>query len=199
MTEESTTLQIIPYPHPTLRRPSKPVRKIDESLKQIMLQMFDLMYEAKGVGLAANQIDIPLRFCVVNATGRRGEGEELVLINPVLDRPKGSVAHEEGCLSLPGLYGTVVRPKQVRLSAYDLQGNLIDRVLDGFLARVVQHEVDHLDGVLFIDRMTPEARKEFDPRIEELTVDFESRQRTGSVPPTTSLQNKMLEWEQRYG
>lgn len=100
-------MKIITYPHPTLRRVAKPVRRVDAELKRIVREMFDLMYEAKGIGLAANQVDMPIRLFIVNLEAEAGKGEELVFINPVLSRPKGSDEAEEGCLSLPGLYGPV--------------------------------------------------------------------------------------------
>ncbi len=115
-------LSIIEYPHPTLRIRSKPIRRVDQELRDIAAQMLDLMYEADGVGLAANQVDLPLRLFVANASGERGGGEELVLLNPELQMPKGSETGQEGCLSLPGLSGQVKRPTSIRLSAYDLTG-----------------------------------------------------------------------------
>ena len=92
--------------------------------------MLDLMYEANGVGLAANQVDLPIRMFVANPTGERGDGEELVLLNPELQMPKGNETSEEGCLSLPGIHGLVKRPKSVRLSAFDLKGNPVELTAD---------------------------------------------------------------------
>src|SRR5699024_2395218 len=124
----------------------------------LVREMFDQMYQAKGIGLAANQVDMPLRLFVVNLESNPTEGEELVFINPVITRPKGSDEAEEGCLSLPGVYGNVVRPKQVRINAYTLEGKEIDAEVTGLFARCVQHELDHLDGVLFTDRVAPSIR-----------------------------------------
>lgn len=191
-------LSIIHYPHPTLRYASKPVRRVDRQLKELAAQMVELMYEHRGVGLAANQVNVPLRMFVVNPTGERGEGEELVLINPVIQRPKGSEAAEEGCLSLPGVYGQVVRPKQVRLTAYDLSGNPIDRTVDGFLSRVLQHEYDHLQGTLFFDRMSESAQRELGGSLEELELAFRSKQREGGIRPDEELIAGLQELEQRY-
>lgn len=191
-------LQIIPFPHPTLRYRSKPIRRVDSELKKIAAEMMELMYSARGVGLAANQVDLPLRMFVVNPAGVKGEGEELVLLNPVLQRPKGSEAGEEGCLSLPGLFGTVVRPKEISVSAFDLSGNPVERRLEGFFARVIMHEYDHLDGVLFFDRMGEQAREELHEPMEELEIEFRSRQQTGSIPSDEVLLARVAEWEQRY-
>src|SRR6185369_16242003 len=138
---------------------SKPLRRVDSELRKKIREMFELMYAARGIGLAANQVDVPLRFFIVNLEAKPEAGEELVFINPVLSRPRGgSEESEEGCLSLPGLYGQVVRPKQVRISAYSLAGEEIQLDATGLLARCVQHEFDHLDGVLFTDRMSSAAR-----------------------------------------
>ncbi len=191
-------LSIIQYPHPTLRVRSRPIRRVDKELRDIAAQMLDLMYEAEGVGLAANQVDLPLRLFVANAAGERGEGEELVLLNPELQMPKGSETSQEGCLSLPGLYGQVKRPKSIRLSAYDLKGNPIERTVDGFLARVLQHENDHLDGVLFFDRMTEEAKAELDDRLYEMETFYRSQQKSGALSSDEELVARLDKWHQKY-
>jgi peptide deformylase len=191
-------LSIIHYPHPTLRFCSKPIRRVDQQLREIAAGMLELMYEAEGVGLAANQVDLPLRLFVANPAGERGEGEELILINPELQLPRGSETSQEGCLSLPELYGQVKRPREVRLSAFDLKGNPIERTVDGFLARVLQHEYDHLDGVLFFDRMSEDAKSELDDQLDEMETDFRSRQSTGSIPADAELLSQLDAWQQKY-
>jgi peptide deformylase len=191
-------LSIIQYPHPTLRVRSKPIRRVDQELRDLVAQMLELMYQAEGVGLAANQVDVPLRLFVANPTGQPGEGEELVLINPELERPKGNESGQEGCLSLPGLYGQVKRPKSVRVSAYDLSGNPIERVVDGFLARVIQHENDHINGVLFFDRMTDEARRDLDERLAEMETVFRSKQKAGGIPGDPQLLAELESWYDKY-
>ncbi len=191
-------LSIIHYPHPTLRVCSKPVRRVDKQLRDIATHMLELMYEAEGVGLAANQVNLPLRIFVANPTGRRGEGEELILINPVLERPKGNETAQEGCLSLPGIHGNVKRPKQVHLSAFDLTGNPVERVVDGFLARVLQHENDHLNGVLFFDRMSEEAKRELDDQLVELETVYESKRKSGAIPTPEQWQEELQAWYDQY-
>ncbi len=191
-------MKIITYPHPTLRRVAKPVRRVDAELKRIVREMFDLMYEAKGIGLAANQVDMPIRLFIVNLEAEAGKGEELVFINPVLSRPKGSDEAEEGCLSLPGLYGPVARPKQIHLNAYSLTGQEFSAPLTSLFARVVQHEFDHLDGVLFPDRMTDTARAGFRDALDEFEVDFSSRRSVGEFGDDSVIEQRWLEWEQRY-
>ena len=191
-------MKIIAYPHPTLRYVSKPVRKVDASLRKIVREMFDLMYESKGIGLAANQVDLPLRLFLVNLAGKKGEGEELVFINPVLSQPKGTDEGEEGCLSLPGMYGQVVRPKTIRVQAYNLTGQEVNAELSGLLARCVQHEYDHIDGVLFPDRMDPLTRSTYEDQLAEFETDFESRRSTGEIPSDDQLAQQRAEWESKY-
>ena len=191
-------LRIIHYPHPTLRYSSKPIRRVDAELRSMAAEMLDLMYEAEGVGLAANQVDLPLRMFVANPSGKRGEGEELVIINPELQFPKGSEMDREGCLSLPGLFGDVRRAKQIHLSAYDLQGNPIERQLDGFLARIVQHEYDHLDGKFFFDRMSEEQLRELEVGLDELETDYRSRQASGAIASDEKMVQELANWESRY-
>ncbi|TWT49135.1 Peptide deformylase [Rubripirellula amarantea] len=191
-------LSVITYPHPTLRIKSKPIRRVDAELKEIVAQMFELMYEHKGVGLAANQVDLPLRLFVANPAGEKGEGEEFVIINPELQLPKGNETSQEGCLSLPGLYGQVKRPKSIRLSAYDLQGNPIEGTFDGFLGRIFQHENDHLDGVMFFDRMSAEARRDLEDAMDTLETDFRSKQGTGSIPDDETLVKRLSTWHEKY-
>lgn len=191
-------MEIITYPHPTLRHKSKPVKRVDAELRSIVKQMYELMYAAKGIGLAANQIDLPLRLFTVNLEGEAGQGEELVFINPVISMPKGSEEAEEGCLSLPGLYANVIRPKKVRVQAYNLRGEEINRDIDGMLARVVQHETDHLDGVLFIDRLAETAKTEILDELDEFETDFHSRRATGGVPDDAAIAARIADWEARY-
>jgi peptide deformylase len=191
-------LSIIEYPHPTLRVRSKPIRRVDQDLRNIAAQMLDLMYEFNGVGLAANQVDLPIRMFVVNPTGERGEGEEMVLLNPELQMPKGIESGQEGCLSMPEIFGQVKRPKSIRLSAYDLKGNAIECVIDGFMARVIQHENDHLDGVLFFDRMSDEAKRELDDQLHEMEIVFQSKQKSGSIPQDKELLARLDKWYEKY-
>jgi peptide deformylase len=193
-------LQILTYPHPTLRRVSKPLKRVDADLRKTIREMFDLMYAAKGIGLAANQVDLPLRFFLVNLEANPESGEELVFLNPVISRPHGgSEEAEEGCLSLPGLYGPVIRPKEVRINAYNLSGQEFEADLSGLFARCVQHELDHLDGVLFPDRMSQTARADIQEEIDIFETDFASRRNTGAIPSDEEIAKKWAEWETRYG
>lgn len=192
------TLNIIRYPHPTLRYRSKTIQRVDADLKSLVAEMFELMYDHNGVGLAANQVDLPLRVFVANPTGKRGEGEELVCINPELNLPKGNESDREGCLSLPEISGEVKRAAKVKLNAYDLSGNLIQRDVDGFLARIVQHEIDHLNGLFFFDRMTADDRLELESPLKSLENEFRNLQKSGELPSDEELVARLANWESRY-
>ncbi len=175
-------LQIIHYPHPTLRHVSKPIRRVDDELRGWVAQMFDLMYEHEGVGLAANQVDLPYRLFVSNPTGdSQQRKEEHVFINPVISKVKGRQTGSEGCLSLPEVSADVTRSKQIHVEAFDLSGNLLEFDLEGFIARVVLHEVDHLDGKLFTDRLSETALFEIDGLLEEFEIDYQSRLDAGEA------------------
>jgi peptide deformylase len=191
-------VQIISYPHPTLRHKSKAVRHVDSELQEIVQQMFTLMYDAKGVGLAANQVDLPLRLFIVNSEGDPEEGEELVFINPVLSQQEGQAESDEGCLSIPGVSAAVTRPSQVYVEAYNLRGQPFRSTLSDMMARVVQHENDHLDGVLFTDRVATEDKLELEPTLDELAIEFQSHRDRGEIPDDEQILTRLAEFEERY-
>ncbi|MEO1972076.1 MAG: peptide deformylase [Pirellulaceae bacterium] len=190
--------RIVHYPHPTLSYESKTIVRVDAQLKRYVDEMFELMYEHRGVGLAANQVDLPLRLFVLNESGQEGVGEERVFINPTVGQPKASDEAEEGCLSLPGVYAPVRRPKQIRIQAYDIRGNEIDETVDGFLARVIQHEFDHLNGVMFIDRISSDLRLDVEEKIDEVVVQFNEERRDGSVAADEEIVVARQKLEKRY-
>jgi peptide deformylase len=142
------------YPNPVLCEVATPVTRVDKSMRAIMAAMLTLMYRKYGSGLAASQVGIAKRFIVLNVTGDKGRPEEeMVFINPVITKRFGGYATAtEGCLSFPGDYGSVRRAKKIVLNAFTLDGEEVDRTFTGLQARTIQHECDHLDGVLFIDR-----------------------------------------------
>lgn len=147
-------LRILHYPAEVLRRKALPVPVIDEEVRAIARRMIELMHEAEGVGLAAPQVGIPWRLFVTG--GEAAGGEDAVYINPRLGEHTGDlVASEEGCLSLPRIRAEIRRPPVVTITALDLEGREFTRTEEGFLGRVWQHEYDHLEGVLILDRMTP--------------------------------------------
>ena len=197
--ERVTALQIIRYPHPTLRHKSKSIKRVDQELIDIVSEMFELMYEANGIGLAANQVDLPLRLFVINTTGDPNQkSEERVFINPVLDSPKGTGEAEEGCLSLPGVYGIVARPSQIHVSAYNLQGQEIDMVVDGLLSRAIQHEFDHIDGVMFIDRVSDSTKRQLEGEIDSFALELDGLRATGQVGSDEEIANRLAEIEAKY-
>jgi len=145
------------YGDPVLRQRAPEVDTIDGRLKQLADDMVLTMYEAPGVGLAAPQVGVQKRIFVYDSGD--GLGPRTV-VNPVLDEVRGEWTYEEGCLSVPGLSWPIVRPKEVHLTGYDLEGNEISIEADEFVARVFQHEVDHLDGVLLVERLDDDQRRE---------------------------------------
>lgn len=186
-------MKIVHFPHPALRWKSKPIQEINSDLRETVRVMFDLMYEAKGIGLAANQVALPYRLFIVNVTGDPEEkDEEFVFINPEITKRKGSVEGEEGCLSLPELYGEVRRAEEIVVEAFDLQGQGFEMALEDLPGRVVQHETDHLDGVMFPDRMTETGRHELQPRLDDFESVFRRQQANGDVPSDEELK-KLLQ------
>jgi peptide deformylase len=191
-------LQILHYPHPTLRHVSKPLKRVDAELHALIRQMFERMYEAKGVGLAANQVDLPYRLFVANLeSDPQARDQEHVFINPVIRNRKGLAEAEEGCLSLPGVYGQVKRPETVTINAYTLSGEEINWELNGLFARVVQHETDHLEGVLFIDRLSPTRQLDIKSELAEFETVFASRQQRGELPSSAEIAARLAELERR--
>ena len=147
------------YGDPVLREKAKEVRAFDESLHALVADLFDTMAAYNGVGLAANQIGVAQRVFVVDVPREDGTHDRFAVVNPVLDQRQGKEASEEGCLSMPGIFADVDRAKKLRLRAQDEHGQPFERVVEGYLARAIQHEADHLDGVLFTDRLGPLKRQ----------------------------------------
>lgn len=139
---------------PVLREQSKPVATVDDEVRRFVADLFETMHAAHGVGLAANQVGVARRIAVVEANDKK-----LVLINPRIVEASGKETGEEGCLSIPDIYADVTRPDRVILEATDEQGHRYREELDGLAARAVQHEIDHLDGILFLDHLSMLKRK----------------------------------------
>ncbi len=192
----TNVLSIVHYPHPALAHGSKPLRRVDAELRGMIREMFDLMYGAQGIGLAANQVALPYRLFVLNLTGSAEHpDQEWVFLNPVISQRKGSGEAEEGCLSLPSLYAQVRRPEAITIEAYGLDGREIKLSVDGLFARAAQHELDHLDGVLFIDRLTPAARAEIQDEVEEFEIEFAARRARGEVPGDREIAQELRRLE----
>ena len=145
-------LEIIHYPDPRLRKISEPVERFDDKLRTLVARMFELMRAHKGVGLAAPQVGQNIRLFIMNPSGEAGD--DRVYINPSLSEPAGSEEEgEEGCLSLPEILGKIMRTKTLRLDAQDLEGKPFTDTQSGYITRIWQHEFDHLNGTLIVDRM----------------------------------------------
>lgn len=153
-----------------LRKKARPVKSVDEHLRRLAGDMLETMHHANGVGLAANQVGVLQRIIVVDIAGTEGVDhfEPLVLINPEILAQEGKVAMEEGCLSLPELRDEVVRPDRIRVGYRDLQFNPQTIEVQGMLSRVIQHELDHLNGVLFIDHLGPVRRRMLRGRLNKI-------------------------------
>jgi peptide deformylase len=185
-------LEIVNYPHPALRYASRPVTQIDDVLRATVRAMFDLMYAAKGVGLAANQVALPFRFFVLNLTADpEKQDEEKVFINPEIVKRHSQIEDEEGCLSLPGLYAKVRRARTIRVRAYDLEGNLVEHNADELFSRAVQHEADHLEGKLFIDYLEPIVLRSAEEKLRAFEEGYREAQRGGVIPDDTELLRRL--------
>lgn len=142
---------------PVLRQRAAEVEEVDGRLVRLVEDMIETMYGAPGAGLAAPQVGVERRLFVYDVGD--GEGAKAI-VNPVISEARGEWEFEEGCLSVPGLHWTIVRPKEVHLTGYDLDGNEVSLEADEYLARVLQHELDHLDGVLLLERLDADTRKQ---------------------------------------
>jgi len=167
--EQINDLTLVKYPHPALQQEAKRIERLDTWVEQLALKMIELMHRHHGVGLAANQVGVALQVFVANPTTERGK--ELVLVNPEIVDATGWEEHEEGCLSLPDIRGKIRRRQKVVVEATDLAGNR--RVIDtnNLLARIVQHETDHLAGTLILRRMSAVARLAARRQIKKLEAD----------------------------
>jgi peptide deformylase len=188
-------VQIVKYPHPTLRHKSKPLLRVDGEIKRIVRQMFDLMYEQRGIGLAANQVDLPYRFFIMNLEGDPDKAEEYVFINPVISQRRGTAEGEEGCLSFPEIYAPVKRSEKILISAFNLGGKQVNYELGGLFARAVQHEYDHLDGILFIDRLSPTALASIKDALWNLESQFQGDRHRGVIPDDDIIATRLAELE----
>jgi peptide deformylase len=166
-----TKLVILEYPDPRLRKKAAPVTIVDAAVRQLADDMLQTMYAAKGVGLAATQVDVHKRLIVLDVSEERDR--PLVLINPELLKLEGSGPGEEGCLSLPGIYDKLTRATNIRVRALNLEGETFEMDAEGLLAVCIQHEMDHLEGKLFVDYLSELKRQLIRRRLEK-----ERRQRS---------------------
>lgn len=175
MKADITDLRIIHYPDPRLRQKCAPVTDFGPELAALAERMLSLMVAGEGVGLAASQLGILQRLIVLSPTGKREDAR--ILVNPVIREPHGSVEGEEGCLSLPGIRGQVRRAATCRVSAHDLAGRPMEFLAEDLTARICQHETDHLNGILILDRFGPGDRMAVRKTARALESQFRSTSR----------------------
>lgn len=159
---------IVKYPHPVLNTRSTEVSTIGESIERLVADMIDTMHAAPGVGLAANQVGVTLRVAVVDLSVGKDPNALVVLINPRVVGIEGNQVDEEGCLSIPGITEFVSRPLRAEIEAQSLTGERFRLTGEGLMARALLHEIDHLDGVLFLDRLSPLKRSLVRKKIQKL-------------------------------
>jgi peptide deformylase len=169
------TLPILTFPNPRLRNKAHPVGEVDAKVRRLVDDMFETMYGAPGIGLAAIQVDVPLRVVVIDVSDQHDS--PLCLINPEILERTGAEEMEEGCLSVPGFYESVARAERVRVRALGRDGRPFEIDTDGLLAVCIQHEIDHLDGKLFVDYISSLKRQRIRRRLEKDQRDHTSPQR----------------------
>jgi len=162
--------RIVHYGHPALRKVSEPVEKIDEEVKKLVQDMFNTLRRARGLGLAAPQVAVNLRIFIVDLSQVDFDAEPQVFINPVIVEKKGEYTDEEGCLSFPGLYFDVTRAESIVMEYQDLDGSKKTISASGMAAKAIQHEYDHLEGVLFIDYLSAAERDLFAGKLRRIKV-----------------------------
>jgi len=161
-------LEIKKFPEKILKEKTSPVEDIDDHIQRLIDNMIETMYAVRGVGLAANQVGVSKRLCVIDVSAVEGENKPLVvLINPTIIEKEGAEKAEEGCLSLPGYTTMLNRAERVSVQGLDRNGNLIVIEGTGMLSRALQHEIDHLDGLLILDRISPIKREFFKRRFNK--------------------------------
>ncbi|MGH8584041.1 MAG: peptide deformylase [Gammaproteobacteria bacterium] len=158
-------LAILHYPDPRLRTKAAPIAAVDDGIRTLAADMLETMYAAPGIGLAATQVNVHKRLVVIDVSEQHDQA--LCLVNPVLTACEGSQDTEEGCLSVPGVFDTVERAAQIRVRALDLRGQTLELDAEGLLAVCIQHEIDHLDGKLFVDYLSSLKRSRLKKKLEK--------------------------------
>jgi len=189
-------MKIVRYPHPALRHRSRPLTAIDKDVRLQAGHMLELMYENRGLGLAANQVAWPFQLIVLNETADPAQRDfEHVLINPVVLDRKGTMEGDEGCLSFPDLYQKVRRARTVKVQAYDLEGRPVEIVCSDMPSRILQHEIDHLEGVLYIDRMGDIGKMASRSYLAKFERDYQRAQERGDIPPDDEIKKQLAALE----
>lgn len=158
-------LNILHFPDPRLRNKALPVEVVDDDIRQLAQDMLDTMYDAPGIGLAATQVNVAKRVIVIDISDEKSD--PLFLVNPELIHTEGEREFEEGCLSVPEAYEMVSRADNITFRALDLEGNPFEQTAEGLLATCIQHEIDHLDGKLFVDYLSNLKRQRIKKRLEK--------------------------------
>jgi len=192
----TSALKIVHYPHPALRHKTRPLTGIDKKITTLAAAMLDLMYEHKGLGLAAPQVGVPFAMFVCNVAGDPAvKDAEFVFLNPVIVERKGSMEGEEGCLSFPGLYRKVRRARSIVGQAYNLQGELVTMEASELASRLWQHETDHLDGILFIDKLGPVGQLASKGELAAFEQEYRKAQRKGELPSDEEIHKQLAQLE----
>ncbi len=171
-------LEILHYPEPLLKQKSQPVTQFDDELRQLAENMAETMYDAPGVGLAAPQVGVLKRLIVLDCSSSEEPSDLIIAVNPQIIARDGESLEEEGCLSVPGFYANVKRDNLVRLRYQDVTGQTLERDAEGLLAICMQHEIDHLEGILFVDRLSPLKRSMFRKKYLKLMKEREKEHAT---------------------
>jgi len=158
-------LNILVFPHPNLRKKAKPVAQVDDGVRKLISDMFETMYDAPGIGLAATQVDVNKQVIVMDLSEEKDEPR--VFINPELIHEEGEEPHEEGCLSIPGFYESVTRSAFITIKALNERGETFEIQAEGLLAVCIQHEMDHLKGKVFVDYISPLKRDRIRKKLEK--------------------------------
>lgn len=158
-------LDILHFPDPRLRNKAKPVAQVDDSIRRLVDDMLETMYQAPGIGLAATQVNVAQRIVVIDISEERND--PLCLINPQILEKQGAEEMEEGCLSVPGVFELVSRAVQIRVRALDRKGDTFEMEAEGLLAVCIQHELDHLEGKLFVDYLSSLKRQRIRKKLEK--------------------------------
>jgi peptide deformylase len=170
-------LDILHFPDPRLRTKAQPVVEFDDRLRRLVDDLFETMYEAPGIGLAATQVNVSKQVIVIDITETKDA--PLCLVNPEITGATGAAEMEEGCLSVPGFYEPVQRAEQIRVQAFDASGRPLEMETGGLLAICIQHEIDHLQGKLFVDYLSPMKRSRIQKKLEK------DKKRRPAATPTT--------------
>jgi len=174
-------LQILEYPDSRLRTVAKPVAEVNDAIRQLVGDMFETMYLAPGIGLAASQVDFHQRLLVIDIS--EDKSQPLCFINPEILEATGTVSHDEGCLSVPDVYESVERAEHIRVRALDRDGKEFELEADDLLAVCIQHEMDHLDGKLFVDYISPLKRQRLKKKLSKAKKRDESDPQMSSGSP----------------